>query len=224
MSAQAENKKKNTRSESLTNIMRERIERMIVNGEVEAGGRLNGKRPGLGVSRQPGGRSARLSDPSNIPAWWRSSAIAASSSRKVSLEEVLHIYDVRSGLARVAGRLLATRITTEQIEAVEALYRQMEEAREAEDQVAYNEGNRQFHTRLLEFAGNPRLTAYHQTTEKELHLFVRRGTLGPARLRISSREHRKILDCIIQGDAAGAADAFETHIINGKQRMLESLT
>ncbi len=223
MSAQAETKKKNTRSESLTNIMRERIERMIMNGEVEAGGRLNENALAaeFHVSRGPVREAIRSLEHTGLVEIVRNRGVFV---RKVSLEEVLHIYDLRSGLARVAGRLLATRITTEQIEAVEALYQQMEDARKAENQAAYNEGNRLFHTRLLEFAGNPRLAAYHETTEKELHLFVRRGTLGPARLRISSREHRKILDFIIQGDAAGAAEAFETHIINGKQRMLDSLT
>ena len=222
MSVTAETKTKNTRSESLTNIMRERIERMIVSGEVEAGGRINENALAaeFHISRGPVREAIRSLEHTGLVEIVRNRGVFV---RKVSLEEALHIYDLRSGLARVAGRLLATRITTEQIDAVEALYRQMEEARAAEDQVAYNEGNRLFHTRLLEYAGNPRLAAYHQTTEKELQLFVRRGILGPARLRISSREHRKILDCIIQGDPAEAAEAFETHIINGKQRMLDSL-
>jgi predicted transcriptional regulator len=127
--------------------------------------------------------------------------------RKISLEEALHLYDVRSGLARVAGRLLAGRVTVKQIAVLNSLYEDLERAREAQDQAAYNEGNRQFHASLLDFTGNRRLISYHETTEKELRQFVRRGVLGAARLRISNREHKHILDCIAAGDDEGAAAA-----------------
>jgi DNA-binding GntR family transcriptional regulator len=71
---------------------------------------------------------------------------------------------------------------------------------------------------------NPRLIDFHAITERELFLFLRRGVRGASRPRMSNQEHLQILEAITAGDEVAAARAFETHIITGKQRMLDSLT
>jgi DNA-binding GntR family transcriptional regulator len=209
--------------ESLTTVIREKIERMILSGDIPAGQRLNENALAseLNVSRGPIREATRSLENAGLVEIVRNRGVFV---RQISLEDALHLYDVRAGLARVAGRLLAGRATSEEIAALQETHEKMEQAREAQDQPAYNQGNRLFHSQLVTFAGNPRLTNYHETTNKELRLFVRRGVLGPARLRISNREHEAILDAVVQGDAGAAADAFERHILNGKQRMLDSLT
>lgn len=211
------------RTGSLTTIVREKIERMILSGEIAGGERLNENALAarLKVSRGPLREATWSLEQAGLVQIVRNRGVFV---RKISLEDALHLYDVRSGLARVAGRLVASRVTAEQIAVLTGLYEDLERAREAQDQAAYNEGNRQFHTRLVAFSGNERLISYHDTTEKELRLFVRRGVLGPARLRVSNGEHKQILDCIVKGDDEGAAAAFERHILNGKRRMLESLS
>jgi DNA-binding GntR family transcriptional regulator len=42
-------------------------------------------------------------------------------------------------------------------------------------------------------------------------------------MRASRAEHRKILAAILSGDAEAAAEAFEQHILTGKQRMLNTI-
>jgi DNA-binding GntR family transcriptional regulator len=211
------------RTGSLTMVVREKIERMILSGEIAAGERLNENALAaqLNVSRGPLREATWSLEQAGLVQIVRNRGVFV---RKISLEDALHLYDVRSGLARVAGRLLARRVTAEQAAILNTLYDEMERARAAQDQAAYNEGNRRFHTSLVEFTGNARLISYHETTEKELRLFVRRGVLGPARLRVSNREHKRILTSILRGNDDGAAAAFERHILNGKQRMLESLS
>lgn len=211
------------RTGSLTTIVREKIERMILSGEIAGGERLNENALAaqLNVSRGPLREATWSLEQAGLVQIVRNRGVFV---RKISLEDALHLYDVRSGLARVAGRLVASRITAEQIAVLTGLYEELERARETQDQAAYNEGNRRLHTRLVEFSGNARLISYHETTEKELRLFVRRGVLGPARLRVSNGEHKQILECIAKGDDEGAGAAFERHILNGKRRMLESLS
>lgn len=211
------------KTESLTTIVREKIERMILNGEFAGGERLNENALAarLNVSRGPLREATWSLEQAGLVQIVRNRGVFV---RKISLEEALHLYDVRSGLARVAGRLLASRINAEQIAVLTDIYEALERSRKSQDQSAYNEGNRRFHTSLVGFTGNERLISYHETTEKELRLFVRRGVLGPARLRVSNREHKQILDSIVKGDDEGAAAAFERHILNGKRRMLESLS
>lgn len=47
--------------------------------------------------------------------------------------------------------------------------------------------------------------------------------IGPTQLQVSNAEHRKILDAVTGGDAEGAGQAFEDHIMAGKQRVLDNL-
>ena len=60
-------------------------------------------------------------------------------------------------------------------------------------------------------------------TDRELHLFSHWGVIAAKRLDQSNIEHRQIIECIEKGDEWGAARAFENHVLNGKQRMLDSL-
>lgn len=211
------------RMESLTTLVRDELERMILSGEIPAGERLNENALAarLNVSRGPVREATWALEQAGLVKIIRNRGVFV---RMISLEDALYLYDVRSGLARIAGRLAASCVTSEQIDALGAIYDGLEKARDAQDQVAYHEGNRLFHAKIVHFAGNPRLISYHETIEKELRLFVRHGIRGPDRLRISSSEHKQILDCIAKRDDEGAAGAFERHILNGKQRVLNSLT
>ncbi|WP_316977087.1 FCD domain-containing protein [Shumkonia mesophila] len=208
---------------SLTTLVRDEIERMILNGEIAAGERLNENAlaTSLNVSRGPIREATWSLEKAGLVKIIRNRGVFV---RTISLDDALHLYDVRSGLARIAGRLAAQRATSEQIDALKAVYDDLEKARDAQDQSAYHEGNRLFHAKIVEFAGNPRLTSYHETIEKELRLFVRHGIRGPDRLRVSSAEHGLILDCVAGHDDEGAAAAFERHILNGKLRVLNSLS
>jgi DNA-binding GntR family transcriptional regulator len=143
--------------------------------------------------------------------------------REIALQEALDLYDIRIGLARQAGRLLASRVTRAHVRELEALYAQMEEARAREDADAYHELNLRFHSTLMACTGNRHLCSMDEAIKKQLHLFLRRGIMGPAQLRVSSEDHRAILDSIAAGDPERTADAYERHSISGKQRMLNTV-
>lgn len=143
--------------------------------------------------------------------------------RELSVGEALELYDLRSGLARLAGRLLAQRITRENIELLESLSAEIEAAAAAVDVKRFYDLNEMFHGKTLEFSHNRRVFEIDQGIEKELRLILRRPVLGPAQLRLSCRQHREILDALIDGDDERAASAFEKHVLMGKQRFLDYL-
>ena len=211
-----------TRRESLAIMAREEIERRILTGKVRAGERLNENALAakLNISRGPLREAARSLEQLGLVEIVRNRGVFV---RRISLRDALDVYDVRAGLARVAGRLAARRVSTAQLDGLEGLHEQMEETRRHHDSDAYYEVNQQFHARLFEVAGNARLASIHEATEKELQLFLRRGVLGSARLKTSNLEHRRILDAIRDGDEEEAARTFERHCLRGKQRMLDSL-
>jgi len=141
--------------------------------------------------------------------------------KRVDLADALDLYDLRAGLARVAGRLVAQRASKAQIAALRSTFVKMQRACAASDLTGFYSGNLRFHSQLIEFAGNPRLTAMSEAVRNEAQLYLRDAVLGPARLKRSQVEHRAILDAIAEGDAESAGAAFEAHILAGKQRMLE---
>ena len=210
------------KAESLTHTVREQIEAMIMRGEIAAGERLNENALAakLNVSRGPVREATRLLAEAGLATMIHNRGVFA---REIKLADVLHGYDVRAGLAHAAGRLAALRATRTQVAELRSLWQDMERAVAEENSDLYAEINRTFHTRIVEMTRNARLIEFYAVTERELFLFLRRGVLGSSRPRLSNQEHAQILEAIAAGDDAGAARAFETHILNGKQRMLETL-
>lgn len=206
----------------LVDSVKRRIERMILTGEIAAGERLNEMRLAeqLDISRGPVREALRALEHAGLVTALPNRGVFV---RRIGLEEALQLYDVRAALARMAGRLLAVRITRSQITALEQTYKRMEGACRAADTAAFYEGNLAFHSQLLEFCGNPRLAAMNEAVRNELQLYLRRAVLGPTQLQVSNAEHRRILDAVTGGDAEGAGQAFEAHIMAGKQRVLDNL-
>lgn len=196
---------------------------MILRGELAAGVRLNENALAtkLNVSRGPVREATRLLAEAGLVTMIHNRGVFV---REIKLEEVLHVYDVRAGLAHVAGRLAALRATPAHVAELRTLWDRMEQAIVEQNPDVYYDLNRAFHARIVEMSKNPRLIDFHATTERELFLFLRRGVAGASRPRMSNQQHREILDAIAAGDEKAAAQAFETHIITGKQRMLDSLS
>lgn len=209
--------------ESLTRPVREQLEGMILRGELRAGERLNENALAtkLNVSRGPVREAARLLEVAGLVTVIHNRGVFV---REIKLEEVLHVYDVRAGLAAVAGRLAALRATEANVAELRALWQQMEDAILAQNTDVYYEINRTFHARTFEISNNPRLIDFNAITEREVFLFLRRGVAGNSRPRISNQQHLQIVEAIAAGDETGAARAFEAHIVTGKQRMLDSLS
>jgi len=200
--------------------VRKRIEELVLNGVIPAGARINELQLAaqLKVSRGPVREALRALEHTGLLAAIPNRGVFV---RNVELADALDLYEIRAGLAGVAGRLLARRITKPQIARLRATFGRMERACSARDVNAYYAANLDFHAQIIEFAGNPRLTAISEAMRNELQLYLRDAVIGPAQLKESQTEHRAILEAIIEGNARAAGAAFEAHILSGKQRMLE---
>lgn len=193
-----------------------------MNGELGAGDRLNENALAseFEVSRGPVREAVQALAEAGLVTIKRNRGAFV---RVIGLEDVLHVYDLRAGLARVSGRLAALRATPAAISQLEALWASMEDAREERQFDSYYDLNREFHRCIVDMTGNPRLIECHEQTEREVFLFLRRGVTGPTRIDTSNRQHRDMLNTIAAGDELEAARAFERHVIAGKQRMLDTV-
>ncbi len=208
---------------SLVSSIAERVERMIVKGEIDIGGKLNelALSQQLQVSRSALREAIRLLEPSGLVTILPNRGVFV---RRVSLEEALDIFDIRAGLVYVAGQLAARRASEHALKELEELHHGMIAAWEQRDFDRYYQINFNLHSAILRAAGNERLASLYDMMSNELHLFRRRNLGNSAQLELSIQEHAKILQALQARDELRAGRAFEKHVLIGKQRMIDTLS
>lgn len=207
---------------SSTDLIKEALVERIIGGAFGVGERLNENQIAIefNVSRGPVREALRSLEEARLVTSIHNKGVFV---RELDIDEALHLYDVRAGLAYTAGKLLAQRATGEQIDTLYERYAAMERERENRNSRGYFEINERFHVDLIAFTGNPRLVQLSNGIDRELRVFLRQGVVGPSQLRISNEQHKLIIDNVAAGDARAAADAFENHVATGKLRALDSL-
>lgn len=206
-------------SQTLVSICQTEIERMILDVELERGARINelALAARLGISRGPVREACRALVQAGLLETQPNRGFFV---RKLVQKDVIDLYDLRAGLMRLAGELIARRATAEQIAALRALVDAMDAARVSSDFARFQELNSEFHAALIEAADNRRLREVYQGLVNELRLYRRRGLVSASAMQSSNREHRAIVDAIAAHDAARAAATMENHILQGKTRFL----
>jgi DNA-binding GntR family transcriptional regulator len=143
--------------------------------------------------------------------------------REIVLSEALEVYDIRAALDDLTGRLLAERITDEQLALLAELVERMAAAAEQHDLELYYPVNLEFHDKLLTFADNQRLIRLYRSLVKELHLFRRKGLLEEGSMRISNEEHRRVIGALAKRDPIHAGMFMRGHVLAAKQRLLAAV-
>jgi len=108
------------------------------------------------------------------------------------------------------------------VKEISALVDQMEQAVKAKDARHYHLLNLQFHDRLVELAGNGKLTAIYRKLIKELSLFRRLNLADGWLMPISAGEHRAIVKAIASGNPEAAGKAMFDHVMESKERTIKN--
>jgi phosphonate utilization transcriptional regulator len=155
---------------SLSSVVQGELERMILAGELRPGDKLTemALAARLGVSRGPLREAFRMLDESGLVRTEKNRGVFV---RDLPVEEAVEIFDLRAAMDEHVGRRLAVSITPAALKEVRALVEQMEQAVKAKDAQRYHLLNLRFHDRLVELAGNGKLTAIYRKLIKELSLF-----------------------------------------------------
>ena len=209
-------------SSSLPSLVQAELERMIVSGELQPGAKLTEMTLAarLGVSRGPLREAFRMLEEAGLVRTEKNRGVFV---RDVPLDEAVEIFDLRAAMDELVGRQLAQHITPAQLKEVRAMVDAMERAVKAADLRNYHLLNLQFHDRLVDMAGNRKLTALYRKLIKELSLFRRMNLAHLAeggQLPLSAGEHRAIVKAIASGDAQAAGRAMFDHVMESKGRMV----
>lgn len=209
-------------SGSLTIRVQTAIEEMIMNGELRGGDRVNeiALSEKFGTSRGPLREACRALAQEGLLVAIPNRGVFV---RELDLREALEVYDIRSALDELMGRLIAEQATETQIATLFDLVDKMDRAAAARDLESYYPTNLDFHNALLAYANNRRLERLYRGLIKELHLFRRKGLLQSGSMRISNEEHRQIVEAIASRDPILAGVTMKSHVLAAKQRLLAAM-
>lgn len=205
------------RTQTLTGIVQNEIERMVLSGELAAGERLNEQALAarLGVSRGPIREATRglirtglLNAVVNLGVFVR----------QIPDDEANEIYDVRAVVFGFVCQILAEKITAEQGQALERLVAEMDAAIERDDRASYYRLNLAFHDTVLDFAAHGRARQTYEALIKETHLLRQSALSTTSRMRESNTEHKAIVAAMLAGDRDRARRLAEHHAHGGKRR------
>jgi phosphonate utilization transcriptional regulator len=208
-------------SSSLTNVVQQEIERAILVGEYAPGSKLIEATLAfkLGVSRGPVREAFRMLEEAGLVRNEKNRGVFV---RDIPIDEAIEIFDLRAVMDELVGRQLAKNITPVQLKEIKALVDSMEKSVKAQDTYNYHLLNLKFHDRLVEMAGNRKLTEIYRKLIKELSLFRRLNLADGWLMPISSSEHRQIVKAIASGDADAAGKAMFDHVIESKERTIDN--
>jgi phosphonate utilization transcriptional regulator len=209
------------RTASLASAAQQEIERLILAGELPPGAKLTEAMLSerLGVSRGPIREAFRRLEEAGLVRLEKNRGVFV---RDVPLDEAAEIYDLRAVMDELAGRRVAANLTAEQSRTLRGVVDRMEQAARAGDADTYHLLNLEFHDRVVEFAGNRKMSSIYRKLVKELALARRRNLSEEQALPHSAAEHRQILKAITSGDPEAAGRALHEHAEASKQRMLRN--
>lgn len=196
---------------SLTSALKWELERLIFDGEIKVGERLNetALAARFRTSRGPLREALQALGEQGLVSFTRNRGAFI---RRVSPEEALDLYSVRAALEDEVGRRLAGRLTPAQGETLSSLLNDMDRFIKGHQVAGYYDLNLRFHDLLVEYAGNTRLADIYRRVVRELHLFRLHGLSHGAGLELSNTEHRAILEALKSGSGSRASKAMRGHV------------
>jgi len=209
------------REHSLTSALKLELERLIFQGAIKVGERVNESTLAahFRTSRGPLREALQALGEQGLISFSRNRGAFV---RRLGLDEAEELYDLRAALDDEVGRKLAGKLSESQARTLEQLVEEMEANVKANDIARYYPNNLKFHDLLVVYAGNQRLADVYRRIIRELHLFRLQG-LYAGGAAMSNVEHAFILRAIQTGDAAGAGQAMRGHIDAARVRMRKAV-
>jgi len=207
------------RTRSLSGVLEREIEKAILGGEIPPGKRVNENllATRFGTSRGPVREALRALEGLGLVELIPNRGVFI---RQPAVEEAIEIYDVRTVLFGLAGKLLAARITDAEIARLKGYLEQMEAAARSRDFDRYYPLNLAFHEFIIDACGNATLAAQYRGLVKKLHLFRARSLVQGGGLEVSNLEHREMVEAVTARDPERAQRAHSDHVARAKARLL----
>lgn len=210
-------------SQSLTNVIYDQLEDMILTGKLKPGERINESwlSSHLGVSRAPIREACRQLEKRGIV---EVKARKGSFVYEIDVNEVIELYDIRAAMDSLAAEKAAGQATSRELTALKGLLKNMADAIEAGDFQKYFKSNIDFHIGIVRLSRNRNLFSLIEGIYNKASLCRKTNLSLQERVRTSYRQHKKILDAIAAGNSTEASRLMKHHILDAKNALLASLS
>ncbi len=207
-------------------VLREEIKEYLIEailrGQLRPGDRIIETRiaQDLGVSQTPVREALRDLE---LLGFVTSEPFRGTRVRAFTHEELVQIYPIRAAIEGVAARAAATRITTEQLLALEEQIDRMREASELGDEATAIEADIAFHRIIVEASGNRLLEQFWTSLSLATTTFLTFSIHRRAIEGLAAR-HEPILEALRARDPDRAEAAMRRHIEEPGRWVYEALS
>jgi DNA-binding GntR family transcriptional regulator len=186
------------------------VRRLLVTGELAPGTpvRQEALAERLGVSRVPLREALKvLEGEGHVVYLPRRGYVVA----ELSVDDLVEVYRMRELLEAEAIRTAVPRLGAQDLAALEAAAREVDEAGRAGDLAEVTAGNRRFHFLLFDAAGMPRLSRTLRQLWDATDVYRAVYFAAPANRSRVAHEHADLIAAVRAGDAEGAVAAQAAH-------------
>ncbi len=188
------------------------IKRDIIRGKLVADTRLFEEKISkqMNISRTPVREALRLLAAEGFVTLIPNSGIVIN---QVSPQDLLDVLNIRQQLETYAVTLAVQKISEQDINNLETIVQQMEEAVLSGDALYFSNLNSKFHKCIIRISENKKLMEICDNLYKQSEHWIK--ALGvPERLRHSLEEHKEIYQALREKDVESSRQAMHTHLEN----------
>lgn len=135
-------------------------------------------------------------------------------------QEVLNLYAVREILETSAAQRIPLPLAEEQLQELEAIQRQHDDAVARGDFRTVFHANVAFHRAIYAHTGNPELTALINAFAQRTNVIRSSATVLPGHLEYVHREHWEIIDALRRADRDRLVELFRQHLIPSRDNYI----
>ncbi|GGK02635.1 GntR family transcriptional regulator [Pseudomonas matsuisoli] len=205
--------------QGLHQIVVDRLRKLIVEGRLEAGSRINEKAlcEQLQISRTP------LREALKVLANEKLVELLPNRGAKVVLlsdREIAEAFEVMARLEAISGELACERITQPELDEIHALHYEMLACYTRKDLPGYYDINMRIHALISKAARNELLQDLYQRVNFRIQSLRFRSNFDETEWAESVQEHTELLEALTKRDGARAAAVLHLHLTK-KQRKLK---
>ena len=207
---------------TLHDIVVGRLRTMLIEGHIQPGAKLNERllAEQLRVSRTPLREAIKLlASEGMVDLLPNRGAVAV----KLSEADILHTFELLSGIESLAGELAARRITPDELVEIRALHYEMLACYARSDLSGYYTLNARIHAALTAAAKNPELTKTHASINARVQSLRFRTNQNMAKWRKAVREHELMVEALEARDANGLRAVLTEHLTAKRNTVVQLL-
>lgn len=141
----------------------------------------------------------------------------------LSFKDIADVFEIRAALEGLAAGLAAERITEEELESMERLLVEKQEAITQDDISKLVEVDTKFHELMYQSSRNVRLGSIISNLREQIQRFRLASLSYPGRNKLSLEEHKKIVEAIQARDYQLARQLATEHIENAENVLIECI-